>query len=57
MKDLMSGDETKLLSRGEPGYMVTLGKRPGRVFSKPIFVKMREIFNPVLIKAFLQSSK
>ena len=43
MKDLVSGDETKPLRRGEPGYMVTLGRRPGRVFSKPIFAKMREL--------------
>ena len=43
MKDLVSGDETKPLRRGEPGYMVRLGRRPGRVFSKPIFAKMREL--------------
>ena len=43
MKDLVSADETKPLSRGEPGYMVTLGMRPVRVFSKPIFAKMREL--------------
>ena len=57
MKDLVSDDKTKPLRRGEPGYMVTLGMRPGRVFSKPIFATMREIFNPVLLKAFAQSSK
>ena len=57
MKDLASDDKTKLLSRSEPGYKVTLGMRPGRVFSKPIFATMREIFNPVLIKAFARSSK
>ena len=44
MKDLVSGDETKPLRRGEPRYTVTLGMRPGRVFSKPISAKMRENF-------------
>ena len=35
VKDLASDDKTKLLSRSEPGYMVTLGMRPGRVFLSP----------------------